>query len=92
MIVQWNRDSAERIPVTAPNGVHLGDITLLPGLNEVSATDWAAVESRVKDLMRRGAIVVKEKTSGTSEAIPSTEAADTAAKKRRKRVAPRSKG
>ncbi len=90
MIIRWTRDSVEKFPVVADNGVHMRDITLLPGLNEVSAVDWGAVRTGLRDLVRRGVIVVEREHGEELGSRPGASGSvSTSQKKGRKRTVSR---
>lgn len=59
MLIESKKDGLLMIPKLAPNGVSLGTLTLLQGVNKVSDEDWELVRSLVKDKIDRKIIIEK---------------------------------
>lgn len=82
MIVQWNSHNVETLPLLAANGVQIGQLTLLPGLNEVRAADWSLIQPQLRDLVKRGVVVVTDNAELVAEPKPAAPARSSASRKK----------
>ena len=58
-IVQWREERLKVVPILNANGVTVGQVSLLPGWNDIPDESWFEARKWVKDLIQKGVIVEK---------------------------------